>query len=167
MSWNGQAITTMRQILRVHDGTIQRVSELGRGQQGPVSTFFSPNAEYLLAIEEQSGGRLLTLYKMQDDTVESLDEPQFLEGYIMDINVVFHATAPLFAVSSTSMDSYSGVVTAETRVVEISDGNWTWHHISSKYSAPSVRQQIDRMRALHRIVPYKLWVFLLWKLSVW
>ncbi len=54
--------------------------------------------------------------------------------HIMDLNILFHDTAPIFAVTYTTMSPYSGSMGGESLIAVISKEKLQFHHISGMFS---------------------------------
>ena len=86
-------------------------------------------------MEETVKARYLQAYRSNDDfsTLESCGSHR-LKGYIMDLDILFHNTAPIFAVTYTTMSPYSGSMGGESLVAVISKEELQFHHISGTSS---------------------------------
>lgn len=121
ISSEGNLIAALsKYIYSSEDGLRQIHSPKEKGH--PQEVHLSPKGRYIVTVEEKSEQRLIQAYKISDEfsTLESCGSYQ-LEGYVMDLNITFHHTAPIFALSYSKISPYSGSVCGETMIAVISE----------------------------------------------
>lgn len=130
ISSEGNMIAAMGKYIHASGDGLRQISS-PKPKDYPQRVYFSPNGRYSLIVEETVKARYLQAYRTNDDlsTLESCGSHR-LKGYIMDLNILFHDTAPIFAVTYTTMSPYSGSMGGESLVAVISKEELQFHHIS-------------------------------------
>lgn len=134
ISSEGNMIAAMGKYVHASDDGLRQISP--SKQEGyPQRVYFSPDGSYILTVEEKNEARLIQAHRTNDDfsTLESCGSHR-LNGYIMDLNIIFHDTAPVFAVTYTKMSLYSGSMGGESLIAVISKEKLQIHHISGMFS---------------------------------
>ena len=134
ISSEGNMIAAMGKYVYASGDGMRQISP-PKPKDYPQRVYFSPNGRYILSVEEQVKARYLQAYRTNHDfsTLESCGSHR-LKGYIMDLNILFHDTAPFFAVTYTTMSPYSGSMGGESLVAVISKEELQFHHISGRSS---------------------------------
>ena len=134
MSSEGNMIAAVGKYIHASDDGLRQISP--PKQNGyPQRVFFSPNGRYILTVEEKREARILQSLRTNDDfsTLEPCGYHR-LDGYIMDLNILFHDTAPIFALTYTTMSPYSGSMGGESLIAVISKKELRFHYISGTLS---------------------------------
>lgn len=134
VSSEGNMIAAMGKYIHASDDGLRLI--LPPKQKGcPQRIYFSPNGRYILSVEEKSETRLLQAHKVSSDysTLE-LCGSRRLKGYVMDLNMLFHDTAPIFALTYTKMSPYSGSMIGESLIAVVCKEELQLHHISGMFS---------------------------------
>ena len=136
ISSEGNMIAAMGKYVYASGDGLRQISP-PKPKDYPQRVYFSPNGRYILSVEEKVKARYLQAYRINDDfsTLETCGSHR-LKGYIMDLNILFHDTAPIFALTYTTMSPYSGSMDGESLVAVISKEELQFHHISGTSSIP-------------------------------
>ena len=134
ISNEGNMIAAMGKYLYASGDGLRQISS-PKPKDYPQRVYFSPNGRYVLSVEETAKARYLQAYRTGDDfsKVEFCGSHR-LKGYIMDLNIVFLDSAPIFAVTYTKMSPYSGSMEGESLVMVISKEELHFHQISGTSS---------------------------------
>ena len=130
ISGEGNMIAAMGKYLYASGDGLRQISS-PKPKNYPQRVYLSPNGRYVLSVEETVKARYLQAYRTSDDflTMDFCGSHR-LKGYIMDLNIVFHDSAPIFAVTYTTMSPYSGSMGGESLVAVISKEELRVHQIS-------------------------------------
>ena len=134
MSSEGNMIAAMGKYVYASGDGLRQIPP-PKPKDYPQRIYFSPNGRYILSVKESTKARYLQAYRANNDfsTLESCGSHS-LKGYIMDLNILFHDTAPIFAVTYTTMSPYSGSMGGESLIAVISKEELQFHHISGTSS---------------------------------
>ena len=129
MSANGQLVAALGKMIQVSKDGLHDVP-LEELPIPSTQVYLSPGGRFILFIDEEN---VLRPYKAQDEssTLSFVTiEPYRLDGYVMDLNIIFHGTAPMFVMTYTSMSPYTGEMMGVTYIAVITEEGLQCHNIS-------------------------------------
>ncbi|KAL8998140.1 MAG: hypothetical protein Q9169_002761 [Polycauliona sp. 2 TL-2023] len=135
VSADGRLVAAMGSLMRISEDDVHEIPLEGQISSS-TPQHLSPNGQSVLLIDEANTSRVLRGYRARDDTsvnVLRFKSYEALKQYVMDLNVLFHDVAPMFVMTCSAMDSYTGGLVGATYTAVILEDRLLLHVMSGTF----------------------------------